>query len=178
MDSQRTVRDRCSGFSLLEMLIVVAVAGVIAAIALPNMMLTIRRMYLNSATSSLSGAIMSTRYQSIATGCPMQLAISTGTYQVSTEQVIAGAGIPACAGVWSYWCANGQSATTACPVQYSNSNIYLVSPTPPVTLQFNPSGTVVLAGTTTAPPSIKLGISTDNATKTLTVSGVGNVQVQ
>ena len=68
------------GFTLIETVIVVAIALVLGAIAVPFIQSTIRYFSLRAAASSLSGAIQSTRYQAIFHGCKYQIAFRAATY--------------------------------------------------------------------------------------------------
>lgn len=65
-------RRRC-GFSLAELLVVLAIAGVLAAAAAPSFYDLIRKVQLNAAVSDLHGAIGLTRSQAIARGSRVQL---------------------------------------------------------------------------------------------------------
>ncbi len=57
-----------SGFSLVELLIVVAMAAILLAVAAPNLIDTVRRHQLNATVSDLAGAINLTRAQAIMRG--------------------------------------------------------------------------------------------------------------
>jgi type IV fimbrial biogenesis protein FimT len=157
------------GFTLPELLVVLAIVGVILAISIPSITLSITNMHLGSAASSLAGAIQSARYQAISTGCPYNIAITSVTYQLSAEAVTGNP--PTCAATFS---------NVGVPVPYSSSEIVLSTN---VTLQFNPSGTVTTVGST-VPTNFALVLSIGGytahgaPTKTINVSGVGNVKVQ
>lgn len=62
----RTTAGRDSGFSLIELLTVVAVAGVVAAIGLPVVGSGLRLYALNSAARNVAAEIRSARYAAVA----------------------------------------------------------------------------------------------------------------
>src|SRR4029077_16047383 len=70
-------RANSRGFSLIEMVIVVAISLILAGIAIPRAVEALRQYRLRSAVASLTGAIQSTRYQAIFHGCAYQLAFSS-----------------------------------------------------------------------------------------------------
>ena len=61
------------GFSLAELMVVLAVAAVLASLAMPGMAHLIRKFQLNAAVSDLHGAIDLARSQAIARGSRVQL---------------------------------------------------------------------------------------------------------
>lgn len=65
-------RERAA-YSMVEMLVVLLVAGILASIAVPNMRTIIATAQLNSAVSDLFGAIGLARSQAIARGSRVQL---------------------------------------------------------------------------------------------------------
>jgi prepilin-type N-terminal cleavage/methylation domain-containing protein len=83
-----TIRARVArGFTLLELVLVVAIAMVLAAIAVPVINNTMHVYTLRSTIAGFTGIIQSTRYQAIYHGCPYQLTFtaSTMTYTVASE---------------------------------------------------------------------------------------------
>ena len=78
---------RAKGTTLLELLVVLAVIGVLFAMAAPNFKNTFSSAHLSSSTSAISGAIQSTRYKAIVSGCQYQIVFSQGTttYQLTSQ---------------------------------------------------------------------------------------------
>src|SRR5580692_6729705 len=84
-----SVRARTArGFTMLELLVVVAIAGILAAMAVPGFVNTMRTYRMRAAVSSITGQISSARYQAIFHGCKTQIVFtaSTYSYQVQSEQ--------------------------------------------------------------------------------------------
>jgi Tfp pilus assembly protein FimT len=75
------------GFTILELVVVVLVGMVLAAIAIPVVQSTLRVLAMRSAVASITGAISSTRYQAIFSGCKSQIAFTKASYsyQVSSQ---------------------------------------------------------------------------------------------
>jgi prepilin-type N-terminal cleavage/methylation domain-containing protein len=177
--ARRTAKPAASsgGFTLVELLVVLAIVILMLAIALPNINLAIKNMHLGSAASSLAAAIQSARYQAISTGCPVNVILPTGTctgasgglcYQL-TQEALTGTP-PACASTFT------PIPNIGGPNPYSTSDISLNASQ---TIQLNPSGTVTAAGSSIPVNySLILGLTNGSATKTINVSGVGNVKVQ
>jgi len=149
------------GMTLLELMLGVAVASILVGISLPVVKNALAAYDLSAAVSAVSGAIQSTRYQAIATGCPYQVAFSSAgtTYQVSYE-ALSGAP-PACAPGFS-------NLGDAIPWSTAES----ISMSAPPTLQFSPNGSV-----SAAVGSMVFSLTNGTQTETITVSGVGNVTV-
>lgn len=74
-----------AGFSLLELLIAMAVAAILAAMSVPVVNGTLARMRMNSAVSAISGAVSKARYQAIRNSDVYTLAITVpqNTYVVT-----------------------------------------------------------------------------------------------
>jgi Tfp pilus assembly protein FimT len=145
-------------------MLVVAVVLVMLKISLPVINTSLSNMYLGSAASSLAGAIQSARFQAISAGCPVQIAVSSTTYQISAESITGSP--PAC---------NTTFANVGSSIQFASSQI---SQSPSTTLQLNPSGTVTAVGGT-IPTTFSLVLSQlkSTQTKTVNVSGMGYVKV-
>jgi len=164
---------RAAGFTMIELLVVVAIAMILAAVSLPVITTTLYNMHLGSAASSLSGAIQSTRYQAISVGCPFTITVNASpanSYQLQTEAVSGTP--PACATTYT-----NLPAPYANPVPFANADVTIAATT---TIVLNPSGTVSTVSTPTIPayPPISIVLAHGATTKTVSVSGVGNVQVQ
>lgn len=83
------VRARATrGFTLLELLIVVAIGLILAGLATPVIVNTLRVYKMRSAVTSVTSAISNARYQAIFHGCKTQLVLTaaSSTYQVSSQQ--------------------------------------------------------------------------------------------
>lgn len=122
--------SRSRGFSLLELVIVVAVALTVSAIAIPVVQSSMRVYALRSAVASLTGAIQSTRYQAIFHGCQYQLAVNAVAYNYQVSSQAPAAGGTACTGAF---------APVGNPVPLAGSGMTLNTN---VTLVFHPSGQV------------------------------------
>ena len=152
------LRRMNKGFSLIEMLVTVAIVSVLATITVPQLMNTMKNYRLASAVAGAKGAIQTTHYLAIMHGYPYQLTFNgnSGTYQVASKPPGATGFVPVPPG-------------TAIPI--AGSNDATINQT--TVMQFNSNGTMtsVPAGNTVF--SISNGVTTEQ----ITVSGVGYVSV-
>jgi prepilin-type N-terminal cleavage/methylation domain-containing protein len=159
-------RRTAAGFSLLEMVVVVSIALVLSAMAIPMTINAMRSYKLNAAVAAATGAIQSTRYAAIMHGYPgtgvpgygyeITFTPSTNSYQVYSM-------VPP---------ATTYSAVGS-PIPISRPGDVTISRT--VTFQFSAGGTV----TETSNP-VNMAFQITNAyggSNTITVTGVGNVSV-
>jgi prepilin-type N-terminal cleavage/methylation domain-containing protein len=84
------------GFTLIELVVVVAIAMIVMAFAIPLVQNSLRYYALRSAVSSLTGAIQSNRYQAIFHGCQYQVAFKAATYDYTVSSKIPAAGGTQC----------------------------------------------------------------------------------
>jgi Tfp pilus assembly protein FimT len=168
-------RSSASGFTIVELVIVLLIAMVIMATAIPVINTTLYNMHLGSAASSLASAIQSTRYQAISTGCPYQLTLlpASNSYQLATE-VITG-NPPTCDTTYTNTGPNNNPA----PVSFASSDVTISTTTacPNTSFLLNPSGTISAVNTPTIASSFCIVLAHGVTTKTVTVTGVGNVKV-
>lgn len=158
-------RTRNRGYSLLELMGVVAIAMIMAGMALPIIKSSLQMYRSQAAVNSITGAIAATRYRAITDGCPYQVAFASGTntYQVSTMATGS-----ACAATFS-------ATGTAMPFGYTSQ----VKLNADITFQFSPGGSV-----TVSTGSLPIAVSTLNAsgstisTKNIQVTSYGSVTVQ
>lgn len=164
---------RAKGTTLFELMVVLAVVGVLFAMAAPNFKNSFSSVHLSSATSAVSGAIQSTRYRAVVSGCQYRIVFSqsTITYQLTAQALT---GTPAS-------CPTNEAFTNAgaaVPWSGDGNHITLQAST---TLQFQPSGIVTLAsgGSTGCATNALacLRLSNGSTTSTINISGVGNVTV-
>jgi len=147
-------RGTTAGTSLLELVVVVAVATIMTGMAVPVTVNAMRSYRLTAAVSAATGAIQSTRYAAIMHGYPYQITFTpaTDSYQIYDEP-------------------GGQSTYSAVgtPIPISRPGDVTISQS--VTYQFSPGGTVT-------PSNMSFSITNDfGGSSTITVSGVGNVSV-
>jgi type II secretory pathway pseudopilin PulG len=157
-DAPFVKRSGIAGFSLLELVVVVGVGMVLAAIALPMTINAAKNMRLTAAVSSATGAIQSSRFLAIMNGYPYQITFTpaTNSYQVLSDPPPAGTFV---------------NVGTAVPI--SGPGAVTISRI--ITLQFYANGTI-----TEIPATGNMIFSITNAiggSRTLAVSSVGNVTV-
>jgi prepilin-type N-terminal cleavage/methylation domain-containing protein len=146
------------GFSLVELLIAMAVGAVLVAMSVPVLSSAMSRMRMNSANSAISTAISKTRYRSIRNSETYTLAITTpqNTYVVTDiNSNVADRAVPLPAGL---------------TINGGLTSVY--------TYTFCPNGTVYGAGgvcinNLNAPPQLNITYSTRQTN--ISVSTVGNV---
>jgi len=127
-------RHTAAGFSLIELLIVIAIGLVLTGIAIPITINAMRSYRLTAAVSAATAAIQSNRYAAIMNGYPYQLVFTqaTSSYQVYTM-------IPP-ATTYSAVVKMGGTVYPTSPVPVSGSGDISISRT--ATFQFFPGGTV------------------------------------
>lgn len=164
-NSMNTWRSRhIKGFTLLEAMFTVLVLIFMTAMAIPLVNNVMGAYRMQSAVSSVTGAIQSTRYQAISSGYAYQLVLNkaNSTFQVQSDPTWP------TATTFANVCDGG---ATSCPVPLSSSAIAVVLGAD-TTLQFRPSGMVsATTGSTT------LTITYGGKTETITVSSYGNIKV-
>lgn len=73
------------GFSMIELMVVLAIAAVVGAMAVPAIQSTLKYRKVNTAMLSASGAIQAARYKSLSKGIPYQIVFSSSakTYTIN-----------------------------------------------------------------------------------------------
>jgi prepilin-type N-terminal cleavage/methylation domain-containing protein len=157
-------RASARGFSLLELVIVVAIALVVIAMAIPGINNALHYYSLRSAVSSLTGAIQSARYQAIFHGCRYQLVFTQSSYSYTVANEVPVAGSTTCSATYG-------TASAAIPLMGTNVTLGGNS-----TLQFLPNGQVTSTVGPTSPITFTLTRS-GFTTETITVSNYGRINV-
>lgn len=154
------------GFSLIELVVVVAVMAIVSAIALPGIRTQLQVYSLRSAVAATTGVIQSTRYQAIYHGCQYQLAFSKATSSYTIANMNPGAGATTCQAAFG-------AASAAVPLPGNGA----VTLNADITLVFHPSG-VVQPTVGPAPSQFTLTYTgTAIPVETIKVSNYGNVNV-
>jgi prepilin-type N-terminal cleavage/methylation domain-containing protein len=151
---RQSEKSRWTGFTLIEILITMAIAMVLTAISIPLVTNAYSSYRLTAAVSSISGAIQTTRYQAISAGYPFQVVFSkaNSTYQVQSDPTRTGA-----------------FSNVANAVPFGTQQMALGANT---TIQCHPSGLITASvGSTT------LTLTYSNKQETITVSSYGNIKV-
>lgn len=144
-----------SGFTLIEMLVVVFITMLLAAVSIPLVQGTLQSYRLNSAATAASSAIQNVRFQCVMLGYPFQISFDPASlsYQVLSMAPNANA-----------------FTDVGGPVPIATGGN--ISLSPPTVLQFSPGGTVqAVTG------SLSFTLTNGTMTKTISVSGVGNVTI-
>jgi Tfp pilus assembly protein FimT len=155
---KNTKRNGITGFSMIELVMVLLVSTVLSACALPIVVETLNAYRLRSAVASATWAIQSTRFQALMEGYPFQVIFTGGTGGVNPSYQIASEAAPA---------VTFSNVGTSVPI--SGSPVVLSTPT---TLQFKANG--IVSATTGA---LSFQISYAGRSNTITVSNYGNIAI-
>jgi Tfp pilus assembly protein FimT len=85
--ASRKLLGRSRGFSLIEVLVIVAIGTILTVISIPSISSGLRNYRLEGAISSVTWAVHSTRYQALMEGYPFQVVFSSAanTYQIQSS---------------------------------------------------------------------------------------------
>ncbi|HEY2646269.1 MAG TPA: hypothetical protein VGI34_04825 [Candidatus Acidoferrales bacterium] len=156
-----------AGFSMLEVALVMAIALIMAALAVPTFHSAVSSYELTAAVDSVTGAIQGARYQAIMHGYLYQVDVNSATNQVQVSSEIppatsfsaTGAAVPI----------SSQAVTVGVGTASSGFAGHAI-------LQFKPNGAVVVASGQASP--MVLTVAYNGTTKTITVSNYASIKVQ
>jgi type IV fimbrial biogenesis protein FimT len=82
-----SLHNKQSGFTLIEMMIVIAIMGIFAGIAIPNFLSYMPKHRLNGAARQVMGDLMLARMQAVSQNTTVTVAwVSDRKYKISTEE--------------------------------------------------------------------------------------------
>ena len=82
-----SLHNKQSGFTLIEMMIVIAILGIFAGIAIPNYLSYMPKHRLNGAARQVMGDLMAARMQAVSQNTTVTVAyVSDRKYKISTEE--------------------------------------------------------------------------------------------
>jgi len=153
--ANRRLPGNSGGFSLIEMLVMVAIGTILTIMAIPSVRTGLRNYRLEGAISSVTWAVHSTRYQALMEGYPFQVVLNSvaNTYQIQSSPT----GIA------------GPYANVGSAVPFSAYPVTLSADT---TLNFRPNGFVqATTGTLT------FNVAYQGVCQKLVVTNYGNVSI-
>jgi type IV fimbrial biogenesis protein FimT len=82
-----SLHNKQSGFTLIEMMIVIAILGIFAGIAIPNYLSYMPKHRLNGAARQVMGDLMAARMKAVSQNTTVTVAyVSDSKYKISTEE--------------------------------------------------------------------------------------------
>jgi Tfp pilus assembly protein FimT len=160
-DHSRRGRWGDQGFSMLEVALVLAITMILTAFSLPWVQNTLTSYHLSSAIVATTGAIQSTRYRAIMSGCPYTISFGATSTEYQVAQEVLSGNPPTCASTFT---------NVGGAIPWATTSDVTLSPS--TTLQFSPNGTV-----TATVGSLTFSLTNGLTTESITVSGVGDVTV-
>lgn len=150
-----------SGTTMIELAMVLVIAGITAGFALPIVQTTVSKYQLKGAVANATWAIQSTRFQALMEGYPYQVTFTQSSTSVSPNYQIANE----VTGTTSYTNVGSAVPLSGKPVALGATTVF----------QFQPNGTVATSPASSAPYTFT--IAYQGTTETITVSNYGNIDV-
>ncbi len=177
-----------AGFTVVELLIVIAIFGILAAIAIPSIFLT-DDTRARQATREVEREMQTARLKAVTTNRPMQVRLNCpgpGMYRM----VEAGTTWPdagRCSQTTYPFPAPVDAAYQAPakprydgPIRYLDPNIVLSAGSPNLIIQFMPDGrtATVVNGVAQLVGTMQVSVSCRTKTRTVEINGIGRIQIQ
>lgn len=137
------MKDSRKGFSLVEVMIVVALIGIVATIAVPNFQNYVRNRNLKTATQEISSEFFVTRQRALAESRTYRLVFDVGNNRYTTEEQTA-------PGMWTV----RQTKQVAASAAANDGIVIDAANTTATTFTFQPRGTISMGGTVSVKNSI------------------------
>jgi type IV fimbrial biogenesis protein FimT len=79
--------NKQSGFTLIELIVIIAIVGVFAAIAVPNFLSYMPKHRLNGAARQVMGDLMAARMKAVSQNCDVAVTFASGNpeYEIWTD---------------------------------------------------------------------------------------------
>jgi len=133
------------GFSLVEVMIVVALIGIVATIAVPNFQNYIRNRNLKTAVQEISSEFFVTRERALSESTTYRLVFDVGNNRYTTEEET-----PSGSGTWTV----RQTKQVAASAAANDGIVIDAANTTATSFTFQPRGTISMGGTVSIKNSI------------------------
>ena len=169
------MRKNHSGFSMLELLIVIAIIGVIAAFALPSATAFVKGYRLHADASAIASQLNVTRFRATSQYTPYRLNVTASSSLYSMDRMNTTYGSPAAEIILGL--SQGVSFLSACPVSATPGTIPSSFTTSSAAIYFNTRGLPVNTSGTPTNLNVVYLKNDNNLYDAVTVSLGGRITI-